>query len=309
MGVEASGLGRSHSLVVVLACAALAIGNAADLAAQAVCSAPHSSPTLAQSGAIRTLPPGAGWVQLSVYGQHASERYEDDGSREPFTVTGAEFHTRSLFLTAAVGVLPGLEIWGQVPGHRLTVSGSSTLGGGSTGVGDLRAAVRVSPELFGVDLPMAVRAGAKTPASDFDVDPTVIPLSEGQNDFEVSVESGSSLGSLPLYVFGWIGYRWRSQNAAVAFEPGDERFAHVAVGGTARGLTWELAADGLWGEPPVVQGRRLPREQRRLLQLFPTLGYGVGPGRLEATGQLPLGGRNLPAALGLSVGYRVTWGT
>jgi hypothetical protein len=300
---------RHRYLATVAATAALMGTVALGASAQAVCSAPHSSPTLAQTGAIRTLPGGAGWLQLSVYGQHASELFDAVGNREPFSFSGAEFSTRSVFLTGAVGLLPGLEVWGQVPTHRLSLGGASARASTSTGMGDIRAAARVSPELFGSELPIAVRAGIKVPGSEFPVDATVIPLTEGQADVEVSLESGTSLGPLPMYVFGWVGYRWRTENAPAAREPGDERFAHVAVGGAVGSLTWEVAADGLWGGTPLAQGIPLRSDRRRLVQIFPTVGYGIGPGRLEVTGQLPLAGRNLRAAAGLSAGYRVAWGT
>lgn len=275
-------------------------------AAQAVCSAPHSSPTLAQSGAIRTLPAGAGWIQLSLYGQRADEFFSHLGNRQPF-LAASEFNTRSVFVTGAVGLVDGLEVWAQVPTHHLTVDASSG-GSRSTGVGDVRFAARVGPELLGLDIPLALRAGMKVPGSDFPVDATVLPLTEGQTDFEVSLESGRSLGSLPLYVMGWVGYRWRGANREAFREPGDERYAHAAVGGLVGDLTWEVAADGLWGSVPLAQGVRLAGERRRLIQLLPTVGYGVGPGRLEFTGQLPVAGRNLPSGVGMSLGYRTTWG-
>ena len=59
---------------------------------------------------------------------------------------------------------------------------------------------------------------------------------------------------------------------------------------------------------PYGEGILLTSEQRRLIQLLPTIGYPVGPGHLEATGQLPLNGQTLPAAMGVSVGYRLSWG-
>ena len=86
----------------------------ASLAAQAICSAPHSSPTLAQSGAIGTMPPGSGWLQLSVLGQRATEAFNPLGERQRF-VGVSEFVTRSAYLTAAYGVTDGVEIWGQLP--------------------------------------------------------------------------------------------------------------------------------------------------------------------------------------------------
>lgn len=303
-----AGRGRGgHRAAWTLACAAVALATSPLAArAQAVCSAPHSSPTLAQSGAIETLPAGAGWVQISLYGQRANEFFNHLGGRQPF-LASSQFDTRSVFLTGAVGLVEGVELWAQVPTHHLNVdasSGEST----TTGVGDLRFAARVGPELFGLDVPLAVRAGLKLPGSDFPVDATVLPLTEGQTDFEVSVESGRSLGSLPMYVMGWVGYRWRGTNREALRRPGDERYAHLAVGGLVGDLTWEMATDGLWGTAPLAHGVRLEGERRRLIQLLPTVGYGVGPGRLEFTGQIPVSGRNLPAGFGVSMGYRTTWG-
>jgi hypothetical protein len=297
---------RFRNLGVAAAVLLVGLASPGTAAAQAICSAPHSSPSLATSGNIQTLQRGQGWIQLSAYGQRATEWYDNVGDRRPF-LADSEFDTRSVFLTAAVGIADGLEVWGQLPRHRLNVdasSGSST----STGLGDVRAAVRVGAELFGLDFPLAVRVGAKTPGSDFPIDATVLPLTEGQTDLEVSVESGTTLGSLPVYVMGWVGFRWRGENTEAARRPGAERFGHLAVGGWAGDFTWEVAADGMWGKSPLASGILLTSERRRLVQILPTVGYKIGPGRLEATGQLPLSGRVLPAATGLSVGYRLQWG-
>ena len=285
---------------------ALLVALPSAASAQAICSAPHSSPTLTQSGAIRTLPAGAGWVQLSLYGQNATESFNPDGSRQAF-LGDTRFDTRSAYLTAALGLREGLEVWGQLPVHHLSVDGaggSST----STGLGDLRAAVRLSPVLVGMAWPVALRVGVKVPGSDFPVDATELPLTEGQRDLEVSLESGWASDWYPVYAVGWLGYRWRSEDADGAHEPGDERFAHLAVGGRARALHWEVGIDGLWGGAPVDQ--RLVREAsaRRLLQLLPTVGVDVGAGRLEVTVPVPLAGKNLPSDPGLSLGFRTAWG-
>lgn len=276
------------------------------LTGQAICSAPHSSPTLSQSGSISTLAPGSGWVQLSGYAQNATESFNPVGTRQRF-VAGSEFRTRSAFVTAAAGVARGLELWAQIPLHRLTVEGPAGASRGN-GVGDVRFAARISADIFGSSLPIALRGGVKVPGSDFPVDARLLPLSEGQTDIELSLESGRSLDPLPIYVVGWLGYRWRSENATAAREPGNEWFAHGAVGGGLGRFNWEVGTDLLRGEPPIAQGFTLDNEGRRLVLLVPTLGYAVGPGRLEATLQSPLSGRNLPAATGLSIGYRALWG-
>lgn len=274
--------------------------------AQAVCSAPHSSPMLSQSGAIRTLEPGSGWLQLSLYGQNATESFNPLGERKTF-VAGNRFRTRSAFVTGAVGVVRGLEIWGQVPVHRLSVEGPAGSSRGN-GVGDVRLAARVGSEMLGLELPIAVRAGVKLPGGDFPVDARLLPLTEGQTDIEVSVETGHAFSTLPVYAVGWLGHRWRAENATADREPGDEWFGHAAVGAGVGAFSFELGVDVLRGGAPSAQGFSLDNERRRLVLLVPTVGYDVGPGRFEATLQSPLSGRNLPAATGLSLGYRALWG-
>lgn len=286
--------------------AVLAILLPLPLSAQAICSAPHSSPTLTQSGAIRTLPAGAGWAQVSVYGQRSTEGFDHFGDRVAF-LANSTFEVRSVFLTAATGITEGLELWVQAPIHNLSIDGA---GGASDafGLGDLRGAVRLSPALFGVEVPLALRAGVKIPGSDFPVAATELPISEGQIDWEVSLESGWSSIDLPVYVVGWLGYRWRTMNDDVGYDPGDEAFAHAAVGGFVGSFNWELGVDGLWGGAPFESGLTLPSGARRLVQLLPTVGTEIGPGQLELTVPVPVAGRNLPAGFGVSLGYRTTWG-
>jgi hypothetical protein len=276
------------------------------LAGQAICSAPHSSPTLTQTGSLGTLPPGGGWIQISGYGQNTRRFFSPDGDRQPF-LADSEFTTRSLFLTGAVGVLEGVEVWGQVTGHRLRVESA---GGNSrsSGPGDLRLAARISPRIMGFDFPAALRLGVKLPGSDFPVDATVLPLTEGQRDWEVTLESGHSFEDRPLYVIGWIGFRWREANEGAARDPGDEAFGHLALGGTVGPLAWEVAGDGLWGRAPLAQGFLLKGDARRLVQVLPILSLPMGPGRIEAGAQFPVLGKNLPVGTGFSLGYRFTWG-
>lgn len=276
------------------------------LPGQAVCSAPHSSPSLNQSGAVGTLAAGAGWVQLSLYQQRSRDFFGPAGERRDF-LADSEFVTRSVFLTAAIGVVDGIEVWAQAPLHRLTVESAS--GGSETvGLGDIRIAARLGPELLPWDLPLALRAGLKVPGSDFPVDATVLPLTEGQVDAEVSLESGHRFDRLALYLVGWAGYRLRGENREAVREPGDEVFAHFGVGGRLGTVSWEVASDWMWGAAPRAQGIELPAEKRRLVQLVPTLGVPIGSGDLEITAQVPVVGQNLPAGTGVSVGYRLAWG-
>jgi hypothetical protein len=109
-------------------------------------------------------------------------------------------------------------------------------------------------------------------------------------------------------VLGWVGYRWRDRNQQTERKPGDEVFAHFAIGSRWRSFHVEIATDLLFGQSSELLGLELPSDSRRLRQVQPTIGYGVGPGTFEATALIPIAGKNLPSGPGGSLGYRLTWG-
>lgn len=252
-------------------------------------------------------PPGEGWLEVSVLHHDTDEEYKSTGAVEPFFADGHMIAT-SLYVKGALGLVRGMDVWFEAPVHHFRfddAAGDRT----KTGVGDLRGWLRIGPETFGLDpfLPVktALRAGVKVPGSEFPVDAEIIPLTEGQRDWELLIELGRSLHPLPLYVKGWIGRRWREWNAELLWDPGDETFAFVAAGGSTGVLSWELAAEGMWGKPPVREGILLENERRKMVQLLPKVGVEMGlkSTQFQVGGQIPLDGRNLPA--GPSVGAAV----
>ena len=275
------------------------------LSGQAICSGPHGVPTLSQGGSLSTVPPGGGWVQVSVYRQRFERFYNQNGDLQDFLASG-EFLTRSVFLTASVGVIEGLDVLAQIPVHHLGVETQNS-NSASSGVGDARISARITAELFGFEAPVGLRFSAKLPAGTFPVDATVLPLTEGQRDWEISLESGRAFDFLPIYVAGWAGYRWRGLSEVRLYDPGNETFGHLAVGGRAAALSWEIGADAYWGQAPVVTGLTLDQDARRSFQIVPTIGYPVGSGTLELSAQIPVTGRNLPSGTGFGVGYRTGW--
>lgn len=254
-------------------------------------------------------PPGSGWVQLALFHLDTTEEFGPDGERRELFADGHIVST-SLFVTAAAGIVPGVDVWGQIPLHRLTFEdAASDLR--ETGLGDPRLWVRAGPGALGLGHPgpvrIAVRGGVKLQGGEFPVDPDIIPLTEGQRDWELLVEAGASFWPTPLYAYGWVGRRWREENEAALKDPGDETFAYAAVGGSVGALTWELAGEGLWGGPWVIEGVRTGTASRRLVQLLPRAGWPAGPGRIEVGGRIPLDGRNLPAGAALTAGYFFDW--
>ena len=252
-------------------------------------------------------PPGHGWAQLSVYHHDTRTRFDATGRRDSLFNAEGRAVTTSAVLTAAVGLVRGVDAWLQVPYHRLAFDDVAA-DRRSVGFGDPRLQVRVGPAVFGRRFPVAVRGGVKLALGRFNRDAEIIPLSEGQRDYEVLVEIGHSFYPRPLYALAWAGYRWRGWNDEIDRKPGDERLGYVAAGGQVRGVVWKLAAEGLWGRPPR---RRLPGgpeltlalDRRRLIHLLPSLGCRLGPGVIEVGGRIPVAGRNMPAGAALVVGY------
>ena len=222
-------------------------------------------------------------------------------------IASGAFRNTSAFLSGATGIVDGMDVWLQLSVHDLRYSDE----GGErdrTGLGDVRAAVRVTPALFGLPrVPIAVRAGVKVPGSDFPIDATVIPLTEGQRDWELSVESARALSALPVHFSGQVGYRWREEHHEIARKPGDEWFGQVTIGSQIAGVAVALGIAGLEGRRPLAQGFLLDTGRRRMLQLQPAVSWEMAGGTIELSGQLAVAGRNLPAGNGLSLGYGLSW--
>lgn len=275
--------------------------------AQAICSGPHAGPGRPTAGAIATAQPGAGWIQATFFHHGADSYYDGTGDQRAFG-SGGSVQTRSVFLTGSVGIVPGMDVMAQIPVHSLEFS-DATGTRSRTGIGDPRLYLRISPELVGFGgVPLAVRGGVKLTGSKFPVDSRIIPITEGQRDWEVMVESGHALAALPLYVRGWVGYRWREANLRTDQEPGNERFGYFALGGPIGRLGWEIAIEGLSGETPQQIGFDIPSARRSLIQLYPGLSTTLGPGQVELGARVPLTGRNFPTGAGASVGYSWRWG-
>lgn len=251
-------------------------------------------------------PPGEGWADLTVYHHDTRETYGSDGEPRDFFAGGHAVAT-SAFLTVAGGLVRGVDAWVQVPLQRLEFT---DVGGERirSGIGDTRVYLRAQPALWlGGDLPVSVRGGVKLPVGDFQVDSEVIPLGDGQRDWELIVEGGHSFHPLPLYVTGWVGYRWRERNDETRRDFGDEAFFLASAGGQMGRFGYKAVLEGWEGDPPEIEGVVVPSAKREMLQLTPTLSWRVGPGALSAGARIPLGGKNLPSGSALVVGYFTDW--
>jgi len=246
--------------------------------------------------------PGAGWAALAIYHQNTTENFRSNGDRREIFANGRAV-TTSTFLTLAAGLFSGIDIWVQPSFHHLRfddVAADRT----STGFGDTRIWLRAAPLAWlGSDLPVAVRGGVKLPFGDFEVDAEIIPLGDGQRDWEVMAEAGHSFWPRSVYVMGWLGYRWREENTESLRDFGNELFYFAQVGGEVGPIGYKVALDGWDGASGSVEGLAIPGFQRDLLQLQSTLSYPAGPGSVEAGARFTLKGKNLPAGTAFLLQY------
>ena len=251
-------------------------------------------------------PSGRGWLALAAYHQDTREHFGIDGEVRALFAEGRAVQT-STFLTAALGVATAVDAWAQLSFHRLRYD--DLVGDRlSAGPGDVRLWVRTAPLAWLLpSLPFAVRAGAKIPVGDFDVDAEIVPLGDGQRDWEVLAELGHSFWPRSLHLSGWIGHRWREANHESLKDYGDEVFWHAQLGGELGPLGYRLAVDGWDGAAGVAEGVPIPSFQRDLVQIQPSILRGAGPGQVELGARFAVRGRNLPRGTALMAQYFTRW--
>ncbi|TVP58483.1 MAG: hypothetical protein EA351_03655 [Gemmatimonadales bacterium] len=248
--------------------------------------------------------PGEGWVDVGTFYHDTRESYDHTGTRKEIFADG-HARTLSVFTTLNVGILRGLDVWAQVPFHHLRFDDLARERT-SSGLGDPKFFVRISPELFrgaSLPLPVALRGGVKLAGGDFDVDAEIIPLGEGQRDLELMLELGHSLYPRPYWVAGWIGHRWRDPNFEARRRPGNEWFWYAALGADFGTISAQLAGEGLSSDPWMIDGLLLETARREMVQLLPRVGIEVQGGDAYVGARVPIRGQNLPAGAAVTFGY------
>ncbi|MCY3706251.1 MAG: hypothetical protein OXH08_12270 [Gammaproteobacteria bacterium] len=245
-------------------------------------------------------PERQGWASFAMYYLDTREEFSPTGEVRSILLDG-HAQTASSFLTLAMGIAPGVDIWVQPSYHRLEFAdlvGTRT----SWGFGDTRVFVRTAPlRLLGSDFPFAIRAGTKLP-TDFDSGTDIIPLGDGQRDWEVMGEVGHSFWPRPFYLQAWAGYRWREAKEDGG-DFGNERFFNVSLGGGGEPLGFKIQFEGWYGGAFTAPGLGGAGLKREMVRLYPSLLVTAGPGQVELGSRLPLSGQNLATGPEIVVGY------
>lgn len=249
---------------------------------------------------------GGYWVKASFFHHRTTREFRSDGEKRDYLAQDAENVSSAVFLDALVGITDRLDLWVQVPYFDLRFD-DVTAERHSAGVGDVRVSARYNLfQLRGGSIPVSARFTAKIPVAELTVDAEVIPIGEGQWDYEAWLEGGISLWPLPLYSVVWLGYRWRTLNEETTREPGDEVTFLAELGGTewVGGLGGKVVVDGIFGRAGVIQGIDLgPGDRREILYAAPTAIYGfTASTMLEVAIRIPVMGKNWPAGSPMQVG-------
>ena len=225
-------------------------------------------------------------------------RYDFDG----------RYESSAAFIEGFYGLSDRLDLGVQIPYFDQSFANSTFAEPrGDTGLSD----IRVYGKLRLIDQPLifTLKTGAKMPTGEFKNEDGLIPVGEGQWDFDFVAQFGRSFWPLLLYANIDLGYRVRTNNAEIDRDPGDEWFLNAEVG---YNLTCKLMLIGkceiLRGDPAVVFGG-IKADSKRITYIMPVALYAIDDrSAVEAALRISLNGRNYPAGRQWVVGVSTALG-
>lgn len=260
-----------------------------------------------------TFPKGTLWAKLTFMSQDTDEDYIGvprpnipRGTRRPYLLDG-EYSSRTFFLDAMYGVTDNFNVGVQVPFFHQTFQDQEldVLFGGpvtSTGFSDIR--VFLKQRLMDAPVVSSVKIGVKAPTGDFENRQGLIPVGEGQWDFDFILQVGRSFWPFRAYANADVGYRVRTRNGEIDRDPGDEWFwiAEFGYQWTDRLLT-VLKYEGIDGKETTSLGLQLAGDVKKIQYISPAVLFRTSDTTsIEAGVRLSIRGQNFPAGPVFQVG-------
>lgn len=248
-----------------------------------------------------TLPKGANWLKAGFMFQDTTERYFLDGELTPYFFEGRN-QTRALFFEYVRGLTDRWDVKAQMPYFGISFDDIADERQ-SNGLGDLRVESRYNV----LSDPMVLTVGGtiKFPTGEFVNDAEIVPVGEGQYDFDVFAEVGRSLWPVNGYVTGKIGYRFRTKNRETNISFGDE-IIWRAEGGYRfnERLSAKLLARGLYGFESTSFGLTIETLRREIVYIEPGVHFAITKSQgVEVTVPVSVRGRNWPAGPVVTVSF------
>lgn len=263
-----------------------------------------------------TLHSGQLWGKLTYFQQHTQHWYvgkgrlDAPGTRARYDFNG-QYESRAIFFEGLYGVTDRLDLGVQIPYFDQSFAKPPPADPRTaTGLSDIRVLAKF--RVLARPLVLALKAGVKIPTGAFKNEDGLIPVGEGQWDFDFVGQVGRSLWPLPLYGNIDLGYRVRTRNEQIDRDPGDEWFLNAEVGyQIVRQFMLLGKGEILRSSPAIIRfgGFEIEAEIKRITYLTPALLYTVGPRTtVEAALRFSLNGRNFPAGRQLVLGLATTLG-
>jgi hypothetical protein len=268
-----------------------------------------SAPSTLVAGAW-TLEKGHLWTKITALRQVTDEEYlavggtgrEPDiarffepGDRARYRENG-HYDSLAIFIDLFYGLTDRIDVGVQIPYFRQKFENIGFRPANiALGFSDIRGVIKTN--LIRKPFVGTLKWGFKAPTGKFGTLHGIIPVGEGQWDFDLIAQLGRSLWPLPIYANLDVGHRLRLKNSRINRAPGNEWFYNAELGfHPINKLLIAIKLEGIRGQPATAFGLKLPRDVKNITYITPTLQYDIYPKvSLETALRITAGGRNFPA--------------
>jgi hypothetical protein len=130
------------------------------------------------------------------------------GSRQPYRFNG-QYESVALFFEGYYGITDAIDVGLQVPWFDQSFDDDTRIDLPSeSGFSDTRVYARWN--FLTCPFLLTLKEGVKIPSGEFKNEESLIPVGEGQADYDFVLQAGRSLWPWPAYVNADIGYRVKS---------------------------------------------------------------------------------------------------
>jgi len=226
----------------------------------------------------------------------------DPGTRRAYNFDGS-YDSKAVFIEGFYGVTDRLDVGAQIP-YFDQMSDDATRSEPPTdsGFSDLRLKAKL--RLIENPVVLSLTGAVKFPTGDFVNEDGLIPVGEGQWDFDFGAEVGRSFWPLPIYVATAYVYRLRRENTEILRDPGEETLINAEVGyNLTPNLLLATKLELLRGGAGSDFGIESTSLIKRITYIAPTLSYAVyGHTAAELAMRFSINGRNFPAGKQITLG-------
>ena len=198
----------------------------------------------------------------------------DPGTRRPYNLDGS-YDSKAVFIEGFYGVTDRFDIGAQIPyfDQKFQDATRDELPTDS-GFSDLR--VMAKYRLLERPLVLTLKSAVKFPTGDFVNEDGLIPVGEGQWDFDFGVQVGRSFWPIPAYVAVDYAYRIRRENEEILRDPGEETLINGELGyNVTPKLLLAAKLELLRGGKGTDFGIASTSSIKRIIYLAPTVSYAI----------------------------------